>query len=120
MCDAPSRADPLRSVLRMRVRCPEGPRFGLVLSMNSRNFRWFASLYTLAGTPIMQSLGIVDCCCILSPFRARADLPPGQLYFLDTTGAGEVPRGYGCWRERWIMRYRMAADVSVATLPRVV
>lgn len=104
----------------MRVRCPEGPRIGLVLTMNSRDFRWFAHLYTLAGTPIMQSLGIVDCCCILSPFRARADLPPGQLYFLDTTGAGEVPRGFGCWRERWIMRYRMAADVSSLALPRVV
>jgi len=120
VCDAPSRADPLRSVLRMRVRPPEGPRFGLLLTMNSRSFRWFASIYTLAGAPIMQSLGIVDCADIFEPFRAWATLPPGQLYFLDTTGAGEAPRGYGCWRERWVMRYRPAADRSVLALPRVV
>lgn len=120
VCRAPAFADPLRATIRMRIKPPEGPRFGLVLAMNPRSFRWFAHLSTAAGAPIMQSLGLVDRACLLTPFRAWADLPPGQLYVYDTSGAGEPPKGFGAWRERWTLRYRLEADVSTSTEPRVV
>lgn len=106
----------------MRVRPVEtgAPRFGLRLAMNSRSFRWFAHLFDAAGNPIMQSFGLADRVCILTPFRALAALPAGQLFVYDTTGAGEAPRGFGAWRERWLWMYRPEADVAPTTVPRVV
>jgi hypothetical protein len=99
---------------------PGAPRFALRLAMNGRSFRWFAHLFDAAGRPVAQSVGLVSGACILTPFRAWAALPPGQLYVYDTTGAGEAPRGFGAWRERWALRYRVAADVSSTAVPRVV
>jgi len=114
-----ARANPLAATIRVRFRPLEGVRFGLLITMNSRSFRWFAHIFDVAGNPVAQSIAIVDRADLFAPFRASGVLPAGQLYCLDTTGAGEPPRGFGAWRERWLMRYRPEADVGMSTEPRV-
>jgi hypothetical protein len=122
VCRALAFADPLRATIRVRFKPVEtgAPRFGMVFAMNSRSFRWIGHLFTASGAPIAQSIGLVDRADLVLPFRALADLPPGQLYVYDVTGAGEPPRGFGAWRSRWLLQYRLAADVSDATEPRLV
>lgn len=122
VCRALAFADPLRATIRVRFKPVEtgAPRFAMVFAMNSRSFRWFGHLFTASGTPIAQSIGLVDRADLFLPFRAWAELPPGQLYVYDTTRAGEPPRGFGAWRERWALRYRPEADVGSTTEPRLV
>lgn len=85
-----------------------------------RDDLWRLSFVSDTGAPIVQGLPMVEGRDLIAPLHAYA-VPPGQLYAVDTTGAGRPPGRYA-WQTSHRLYYRPIAVVALAagTLDEVV
>lgn len=71
----------------------DGRPFRLSFRWNGRIERWFVSVETAAGVPIVASKALVLGADVLRQVRYRPDAPPGVLTVADTAGA-DVEAGF--------------------------
>lgn len=65
----------------------DGVDYLLELAWNTRDSRWYLSLFSAAGVALAQSIPLVVDFPLLRRFRGE-EFPPGYLMAIDTTGAG--------------------------------
>jgi len=63
----------------------DNENYVLIFNHNTRTDSWTVSFERTDGTSIVAGLGVVLNYDMITPFRAY-DLPPGQLWAVDTTG----------------------------------
>lgn len=80
-----------------------GQQFRMRFSWSTREQAWYLDLMTAAGEPLLAGLKLCERVNVLRRFKS-ANLPPGPLVLIDTSGAGEEPTFDGLGT-RWRLFY---------------
>ena len=75
---------------------------------NTRMANWFMDILTLDETPILEGVPVFSNFAVISRFK-DIRLPPGRLYFYDTSGNASDPLRFDLG-ERVIMVYEDEAE----------
>lgn len=87
-----------------------GRIFRFRLAYNPRHQRWFLDLASTDGTQLVSGLACQVGTDLLGPFD-DANLPDGQLFLLDSQGAGVEPTRYS-FQDRVTFWFRPTADIA--------
>jgi hypothetical protein len=101
-----------RPAFRWRSRL-DGTVYGFRLAYNTRNDRWYLDVQTADGTAVVSGLRVSTGVSLLAPFGENPNLPPGQLFVRDDSGADREP-GLAAFRSDHRLIYRPEADVELA------
>ena len=88
-----------------------GTDFGLHLSWNTRDSRWYLEILTAAGATLVAGIGVV----VDYPVNLRfsiAGMPEGYLIFLDTTDSSTEIEKMEDLGDRVQLTFTPTADVS--------
>ena len=89
----------------------EGAVYGLEFSWNTRDERWYLSVYDDSGTALAAGVAVVIDFSLLTRFSNPA-LPPGALMALDTTGNQQEISAMEDLGQRVQLIYLSAAEVA--------
>lgn len=88
----------------------DGVVYGFEFQWNERCACWTFDLKDASGNVLVGGVQVVVNYPILSRFK-QATLPPGVLFFWDSTGAGSDPQAISDLGQRIILFYQEAATV---------
>jgi len=81
----------------------DGVRYRFRLAYRERYDCWDIDVQTASGVTIISGSRVVEGYPLFGAF-SDARLPPGQITYVDTTGAGQPPTR-GDWRSRGFLMY---------------
>jgi hypothetical protein len=89
----------------------DGKTYRLAYRWNERATAWHLDIMTAAGAVLLRALPLAVNFPLLTGYRSRVELPPGELVVVDLEGRGENP-GRDSLGQRFELLYYEVADYA--------